>query len=176
MPMNTTVSSPVFYYITMSEKLSEGIFYTNETGAGENVQYPLLSGSENNNAVWNFNKSDKRTEYWIFTYGSVQIDLCHGAVSHLCSNPGCSGPDNVQINISNAKWSSSRINNENYPTLSEAKSFLIGFDSENKVDRNVETNTTTYLRYWLTIPPNTSALNYNTTYQIRAVLAGENCV
>jgi hypothetical protein len=174
--MNVSIVFVPHYYIIVSDKLWEGIFYTNETGAAENVQYPLLSGSENNNAVWNYNKSNQKTEYWIFFGGNVAGDICHGATNHLCSNPGCLGADNVQINISYAKWSSSLTNDKDNPSLSVAKPFVIGFDNENKVSANTQPNTIIYLRYWLTVPPATPAKNYNTTYQIRVVPAGESCV
>lgn len=173
--MNATVTPYLYYYITISEKLSDGILFTNETGAYENVQYPLLSGSTNNNAVWNYNHSNNRTEYFVYTSGSVNVDLCHGATNHLCSNPGCSGTDNVQINISNVKWSSSLTNDDNNPSLSNAVPFVIGYDNEHKVASNLAPDSTVYLRYWLSLPPNTPALDYNTTYQIKAVISGESC-
>jgi hypothetical protein len=174
-PINASLEPYRFYYITMSEKLSEGILFTNESGSEENVQYPLLSGSTNNNAIWNYNISGEKTEYWIFFYGNVEIDLCHGAENHLCSKPNCIGADNVKLDISNAKWSSSLTNNENYPSVSDESSFVIGFDNSHKVSTNLSSDTSVYLRYFLDIPSNVSALAYNTTYQIRAVLSGENC-
>jgi hypothetical protein len=174
--INVSIKFVPYYYIIISDKLWEGIFYTNETGAYENVQYPLLSGSENNNAVWNYNRSSLNTEYWIFFGGNINGDICHGATSHLCSKPGCIGPDNVQINISYAKWASSLTNSFDSPNIRDAVPFVIGFDNVHKVSVNTQPNTKIYLRYWLTIPPNTPALNYNTTYQIRIVPAGESCV
>jgi|GEM_PF-3278027 len=173
--INASIYQIPYYYIIVSDKLFEGILYTNETGAMQNVQYPLLSGSTNNNAIWNYNKS-YQTEYWIAFMGNIPGDICHGATNHLCSTPNCSGPNNFQIDISNAKWSSSLQNDQNNPSLSNAKPFVIGFDNNNKVSKNTQNNTIIYLRYWLDLPPATPALNYNTTYQIRLVYAGESCV
>jgi hypothetical protein len=173
--INASIYQLYYYYILVSDKLFEGILYTNETGAMQNVQYPLLAGSSNNNAIWNYNKS-YQTEYWIIFMGNIPGDICHGATSHLCSTPNCTGPNNVQIDISNAKWSSSLQNDKDNPSLSSAKRFVIGFDNNNKVSTNMQNNTIVYLRYWLDLPPAVPALSYNTTYQIRLVSAGENCV
>lgn len=173
--MNVSIEFVPYYYIVISDKLWEGIFYTNETGKDENLQYPLTPGSSGNSAVWNYNKSNKKTEYWVFFDGNVKGDICHGATNHLCSTPGCGGENNVQINISNAKWSSSLLNTEDEPSLSNAAPFVIGFDDKRKVYSSITPKTTIYLRYWLDVPPTTPALTYNTTYQIRVVPEGGSC-
>jgi hypothetical protein len=170
------VSLSRYYYIVISDKLWAGIFYTNETGVAQNVQYPLLAGSGNNSAVWNYNKSNGKTEYWIYYGGNTNSDICHGATHHLCSRPGCIGLDNVLINISNAKWSASLTNDFNNPSLSNTVPFIIGFDNLHKVYTNLSPGTTVYLRYWLDVPPASAANTYSTTYQIRVVPAGEDCV
>lgn len=176
-PMNASVMPVRFYYITMSDKLSEGIDFTNETGAVENVQYPLLSGSYDNSAIWNYNKTDKKTEYWIYFYGQeVSIDICHGATGHLCSNEGCSGPDNVQIDISSIGWTKSTTNDASSPPAAPyATPMVIGYDGVNRIGESMEPNTTAYVRYWFDVPVNVPALDYSTVYQIKAVLAGESC-
>jgi hypothetical protein len=160
----------------MSDKLSEGIFFTNETGATENIQYKLIAGHPNNNATWNYNKTNQKTQYWVYVGGGgVQIDLCHGATNHLCTNPGCSEPNNYMIDISNVKWSGSQTNDANNPSLINSNPFIIGFDNNNKVAANLNVPATIYLRYWLDTPPNIPAYDYNTTYQIMAILSGGNC-
>ncbi|MEM7826484.1 MAG: hypothetical protein QW451_02540 [Candidatus Aenigmatarchaeota archaeon] len=174
--INASILFVPYYYVIVSEKLSEGIFFTNETGAVENVQYPLTAGTTNNNAIWNYNKSSGKTEYWIYFDGDVNGDICHGATNHLCSTPGCSGEGNVQINISNAKWSSSSRNDLYNPSLSNAVPFVIGFDNTHKVFSNLKPKSFVYLRYWLDVPPATPASNFNTTYQLRVVMEGESCV
>lgn len=171
--MNATLTPYLFYYIVLSEKLSEGIFFTNSTGASLNIQYPILSGSSGNNAVWNSNQSGQ-TGYYVYINGNVGIDLCNGAVNHLCSTPGCSGTGNVLIDISNARWGSSLADDQSNPSSSGSTPFSIGYDNNNKIVRNV-LNKNVYLRFWLSLPPNTPALNYNTTYQIKAVVNGDNC-
>ena len=175
MPMNATLTPQRFYWIKMSDKLAEGIFFTNKTGALLNIQYKLISGSADNDAIWNYNASNKKTEYWVWVNGNVKIDLCHGATNHLCTNPGCSGPGNYMIDISNVKWSSSLTNDENNPSLSNAVPFVIGFDNEHKVVEGLQPPDDVYLRYWLDVPSNTPAYDYNTTYQIMAVIAGDTC-
>lgn len=177
LPMNATLSPVSYYYIQTSEELSKGIFYTNETGANENIQYGLISGSLNNNAVWNYNKTTQKTEYWVYAFVvGVNIDICHGATNHLCTNPGCSGPNNYMIDISNAKWSRSFENDVNNPSLSDAVRFVLNFDDNNRVVNNLGSTLTIYLRYWLDVPSNTPPYDYNTTYQLMAVLSGGNCV
>lgn len=173
--INASIIFVPYYYVIVSEKLSEGIFFTNATGAIENVQYPLTAGTSNNNAIWNYNKSSQ-TEYWIYFDGKVNVDICHGATNNLCSTPGCSGQGNVEIDISNAKWSSSLSNNPYNPSLSDAKPFVIGFDNRNKVFSNLKPKSFVYLRYWLDVPPATPASSFNTTYQLRVVIEGESCV
>ena len=174
-PTNLSLLPTYYYCIILSEKLSDGIFFTNETGASENVQYPLLSGSYDNNAIWNYNKYTGETGYWVSVNGTITVDICHGTTSNLCSTPGCSGVGNVEIDISNAKWSSSFENSRNKPSITDAKPFVVGFDNENKVAKNVHPPSTVYLRYWLSLPPNTPPLTYDTNYHIMVVVAGDTC-
>ncbi|MEM5777118.1 MAG: hypothetical protein QXJ06_01580 [Candidatus Aenigmatarchaeota archaeon] len=173
--MNISISSTSFYYIQTSDKLSDGIFFTNSSGVLEKRQYPLQPGSSNNNAVWNYNTNDN-TEYWVYVFiYNTEISICHGAVHHLCSNPNCVGTDNYMIDISNAKWSKSFFNDKNNPSLQDAKPFSIGFDNQNKIAENLNSEATLYFRYWLDIPPGSSASIYNTSYQIMAVVGGYDC-
>lgn len=172
--MNATIESSIHYYIQTSSQLSKGIFFTNSTGAEQNVQYNVIPGSFNNNAVWNYNNTDKKTEYWVYVYiQGAQINVCHGATNHLCSNPGCIGFDNYLININNAKWSKSTSNDINNPSLSNALPFVIGFDNQNKIADLTNNSQTIYFRYWLDIPPSVPPYIYNTTYQIIGVVEDE---
>ncbi|MBU5689413.1 MAG: hypothetical protein KQA41_04285 [Candidatus Aenigmarchaeota archaeon] len=173
--MNSSISSTSFYYIQTSNKLSDGIFFTNSSGVLEKKQYPLQPGSSNNNALWNYNTTFN-TEYWIYAFVyNTEISICHGAVHHLCSNPNCVGPDNYIIDISNVKWSKSFSNDVNNPSLQEARPFSIGFDNQNKIIEGLNSEATLYFRYWLDVPPGSSASVYNTTYQIMAVVGGYDC-
>lgn len=174
--MNSSLAPEYFYFVQISDELSKGIFFTNSTGALENKQYPLLSGSKNNNAVWNYNKTNQKTEYWVYVYiRNTEINLCHGAVNHLCSNPNCTGDNNYIIPISNAKWSKSYINDQNNPSLSNAIPFVIGFDNQNKIESGLRETKTIYFRYWLDVPANSPPYTYNTTYQLMAVVSGYDC-
>jgi len=174
--VNISISQPSYYFIQTSEKLSSGVFFTNYTGALNNEQYQLLPGTTDNNATWNYNKTNMKTEYWILSYSNgVYINICQGAVNHLCSNANCSGFDNYIIPIDNVKWSSSFENNANYPSLLQAKKMKIGFDNNNKIAEKLNGQYNIFLRYWLSVPPNTPPYNYNTTYQIKVVVYGYDC-
>jgi len=174
--MNSSLTPQYFYFVQTSDELSRGIFFTNSTGSLENKQYPLISGTKNNNAVWNYNRTSQKTEYWVYVYlQNTEINLCHGAVNHLCSNPNCSGDDNYIIPIDNAKWSKSYVNDQYNPSLSDAVPFVIGFDNNNKLASGLREPATIYLRYWLDVPPNSPPYAYNTTYQIMAVVSGYDC-
>lgn len=165
------------YSIEISERLAEGIFFTNLTGSLINVQYPLMPGSKKNNATWNYdlNEPYRRSGYQIFVHGKIRIDICHGAETNLCSTPNCSGEGNVEINITNMVWSSSLIGNENNPSLTDYKHMTIGYDNYNKVAVGVKEGDIVYLRYWLDVPPATPGGNYTTIYKIQAVPSGGKC-
>jgi hypothetical protein len=174
--MNSSIYYTAFYYVQISDELSRGIFFTNSTGSLENKQYPLMPGTSDNNAIWNYNKTDQKTEYWIYFFvQNTEISLCQGALSDLCSKPNCSGEENYAIPISNAKWSKSYFNDQNNPSINDAKRFVIGFDNVNKIATNVQGSKTIYLRYWLDVPAGAPAYVYNTTYQIMAVVGGYDC-
>jgi hypothetical protein len=136
----------------------------------------VVSGTFDNNATWNYNRTDKKTEYWILVYSNaVDLDVCQGAENHLCSNINCSGFDNYIITIDNVKWSSSFLNDQFNPSLSSAKPMKIGFDNENKIGEQLSGENKIFLRYWLNVPPNTPPYNFNTTYQIKVVVHGYDC-
>jgi len=172
-PMNVSLIS--VYSLTISDKLAEGVWFTNETGYKVNIQYPLLSGSSDNNATWNYNATDDKTEYWIYVSGSVLVDICNGAKDNLCSNPDCAGVDNEEIVIGNVTWNSTTTNDASYPSILSSIPMVKGYDNTNKIF-NIGSDTYVYLRYWLDIPPAYPAYNYSTIYKIQAVLAGETCV
>ncbi|MFH8080601.1 MAG: hypothetical protein QXO84_01845 [Candidatus Aenigmatarchaeota archaeon] len=171
--MNSSLVPYNFYYIQTSAELSKGILFTNSTGSEENKQYPLIAGSWANNAIWNYNKSSGKTEYWVFVYVmGVELDLCHNAKNHLCSTQNCSGPNNYLIDIKNARWSISLQNDLENPSLADSISFSL---QPEKFATKIGSPTTIYFRYWLDVPPNSSAASYNTTYQITSVVSGYEC-
>ncbi len=171
-PMNVSITQA--YYILISDTLAEGIFFTNSTGAQQNVVYPLIAGTSYNNATWNYNASDpnKKTEYWV--YVSQGSEVCTGAKYNLCSNLTCIGYDNFEILIGNVSWSNSSINDAFNPSISSSIRMVLGYDNNNKVKPNAEGYV--YFRYWLDVPPGFPAYNYSTIYQVQAVPQGENCV
>ncbi|MCD6371410.1 MAG: hypothetical protein J7L39_01710 [Candidatus Aenigmarchaeota archaeon] len=160
--------------VEISDKLAEGIFFTNETGKEINVQYPVLPGSEMNSAVWNYNQSDenKKSSYWVRVLGGAKLDICHEALYNLCTNANCTGANNLEIDISNVLWSSSFFSDENNPSENQTSKLYL---TTEKIARNLGPGTYLYLRYWLNVPPGTSGGNYTTLYRIQAVLSGETC-
>ncbi len=173
LPMNLSVIS--FYSIEISDKLAEGILFTNLTGSELNVQYPLLAGSFDNNATFNYNKTNQKTEYWVYVSGNMLVDICQGAKYNLCSNLTCVGPGNYEIYISNVTWNSSKINDAQNPSLLNSIPMVLGFDNNNKITQ-IQPGEYVYLRYWLDVPPNFPPYNYSTIYQVQAVPSGGTCV
>jgi len=170
-PMNVSIAG--YYYIIISDRLAEGIWFTNSIGAKENVMYPLIAGTFFNNATFNYNKTTNKTEYWAYV-SSSNLEICNGAKYNLCSNLTCIGYDNFEILIGNVSWSASGLNDEQNPSLSNSIRMVLGYDNENKTKPNSEGYV--YFRYWLDVPPGFPAYNYSTIYQIQAVQEGGNCV
>ncbi|MEM5855749.1 MAG: hypothetical protein QW472_05555 [Candidatus Aenigmatarchaeota archaeon] len=170
-PMNVSVGG--YYYIIISDRLAEGIWFTNSTGAEENIMYPLIAGSFFNNATFNYNRTNKKTEYWVYV-SSLQAEVCHGAKYNLCSNLTCVGYNNFEILIGNVSWSASWYNDIENPSLFNSKRMVLGYDNENKTKPNSEGYV--YLRYWLDVPTGFPAYNYSTIYQVQLVPEGGTCV
>ncbi|MCS7106290.1 MAG: hypothetical protein NZ942_03170 [Candidatus Aenigmarchaeota archaeon] len=170
-PMNVTIGG--YYYILISDKLAEGISFTNSSGARENIMYPLVAGTFFNNATFNYNRTTKKTEYWVYV-SSLNTEICHGAKYNLCSNLSCIGYNNFEILIGNVSWSASHYNDEENPSLLNSKRMVLGYDNMNKTRPNSEGYV--YLRYWLDVPAGFPAYNYSTIYQIQLVPEGGTCV
>lgn len=170
-PMNVSIAG--YYYILISDRLADGIWFTNSTGAEENLMYPLIAGTFFNNATFNYNQTDKKTEYWVYV-SSTNTEICHGAKYNLCSNLTCIGYDNFEILIGNVSWSVSSINDAENPSLSNSFRMVLGYDNENKTKPNSQGYV--YLRYWLDVPAGFPPYNYSTIYQIQAIQEGGNCV
>ncbi|MEM5794557.1 MAG: hypothetical protein QXS48_05350 [Candidatus Aenigmatarchaeota archaeon] len=170
-PINLTVRG--YYYIIISDKLADGIWFTNLTGARENVMYPLVAGTFFNNATFNYNKTNQKTEYWIYV-SSLETEVCHGAKYNLCSNLTCLGYNNFEILIGNVSWSASHYNDVENPSIFDSTRMVLGYDNQKKTKPNSEGYI--YLRYWLDVPPGFPAYNYSTIYQIQLVPQGGICV
>ncbi len=156
--------------ILISEKLSEGIFFTNLTGSIQNKQYPISNMKVWNNATWNYNQSDpnKATAYWIKNTGTNPEDICIKADSDLiCSSGACAGNS---ISTDNIAWSNSTSSD---PPFNTEKRLSLNYV---KIAYNVQPDQIVYFRFWLNPEPdNLPSGVYNTTYSIKAVEAGENC-
>jgi len=167
-PMNSSIYTGIFY-VEVSDKIMEGILFTNSTGSLENKQYPLIAGTRDNNATWNYNStsSQKKTSYWIKVSGR-EADICHRALQHLCVNNNCS---EYFIDVGNVSWSASFLNDQDNPSLKYASPLSLNFQ---KVSENVK-DVEIFLRYWLDVPPGAEGGNYTTLYEIKIVPAGESC-
>ncbi|MCD6371457.1 MAG: LamG domain-containing protein [Candidatus Aenigmarchaeota archaeon] len=156
--------------IEISPKLGEGILFTNYTGSLVNEQYPLDNMLVWNNATWNYNASDpsRRTEYWAKNTGTNLEDFCLKANSDLlCSSPSCTGSS---IGIENAAWSNSTTSDPPFDTSRRLSLSYV------KVAYNVQPNQVVYFRFWLNPEPNNIPSGiYNTTFSIKAVVAGDPC-
>lgn len=159
--------------IVLSDELVRGIFFTNKTGAENNVQYPL-DLNDWNNASWNYNSSDnnKRTEYWIKNNGTTPIDICQKGENDLTCYPGepCGS---FAIAIANVSWSNSTINNIAYPEFDTSK--RLALNTYSTIAYSLSVGSSIYLRYWLFAPPYAPSGKYNTTIIFKAVQAGNSC-
>lgn len=171
-PVNATLATS-YYYIELSDKLADGIFFTNLTGSILNKQFPLTAGTSNNNATWNYDNSDpnKASGYWFFIGGNYPVDVCHKTKTNLCSNFNCSGINNTEIGIGNVSWSISEICDKENPSLIDSKRMKLSWEKivENAINKKY------CLRYWLNVPPGTPARNYSTKYLIEIVPKGKPC-
>ncbi|MEM5854647.1 MAG: LamG domain-containing protein [Candidatus Aenigmatarchaeota archaeon] len=173
---NATSCENPFSYVTipyiisaeLSPKLSEGIFFTNRTGAEINQQFPIHI--DWNNATWNYNASNKKTEYWVNNTGTVAFDLCFKANSHLtCSSGSCAG---LTIDISNVAWNNSTLTDENNPSFDTSKRLSLNYQ---KVAFNVAPSQLIYFRFWVNVPFGQPSGIYNSTFSVKAVDVGISC-
>jgi hypothetical protein len=161
--------TPYIFSMTVSPKLSEGIFFTNKTGGEINVQFNV-DILQWNNATWNYNATSKKTEYWINNTGTVPLDICFKANSDLtCSQGTCLG---YTISADNIAWNNSTLNDQSNPSYDTSKRLSTSYQ---KIAYNVQPGTTIYLRFWLYVPAGKPSGIYNTTYTARAVDPGASC-
>jgi len=161
--------TPYILSIEISQKLSEGIFFTNKTGGETNVQYDV-DILQWNNATWNYNATSKKTEYWINNTGTVPIDVCFKANSDLiCSQGTCIG---TTISIENVAWNNSTANDQSNPSYDTNKRLSLSYQ---KIAYNVQPGVKIYLRFWLYVPAGKPSGIYNATYAVKAVDFGVSC-
>jgi hypothetical protein len=157
------------FTISLSPKLSEGIFFTNRTGAEINQQYNVENNAWNN-ATWNYNATSKQTAYWINNTGTVPMDFCLKANSDLtCSQGACAG---VTISADNIGWNNSTSNDQDNPSYDTSKRLSLSYQ---KVAFGVSPGATIYLRFWLYVSVGKPSGIYNTTYSVKAVEEGQSC-
>ncbi|MEM5801141.1 MAG: NosD domain-containing protein [Candidatus Aenigmatarchaeota archaeon] len=160
--------------ISLSQKLSEGIFFTNINGSKNNTQLPI-EVDKWNNATWNYNNTpqpgDKKTLYWIYNDGNVNQDFCIKANADLTCNEGsCIGNT---IPIMNVAFTNSTQNDQQNPSFSEQNRLSTSFI---KIATNVQPGEYRYFRFWLygNLTGKPSGI-YNTTYTVRNVESGSAC-
>jgi hypothetical protein len=158
--------------LSLSPKLSEGVFFTNRTGAEANVQYDSEINVWNN-ATWNYNSTsaNKTTEFWINNTGTVPEDFCLKGLNDLTCVGGLCG-SGTTISIDNVGWNNDTINNITYPSYDTNKRMSLSYQ---KVAYSIAPNNNIYLRFWLFVPIGKSSGKYNTTYRVEAVSAGGSC-
>ncbi|MEM5776850.1 MAG: right-handed parallel beta-helix repeat-containing protein [Candidatus Aenigmatarchaeota archaeon] len=158
----------------LSEKLTEGIFYTSINGSLNNTQLPI-EVDKWNNATWNFNNTpepgDKKTLYWIYNSGNIDQDFCIKANEDLkCNEGSCIGNT---IPIMNVAFTNSTENDEQNPSFSDQNRLSTSFV---KIARDVQPGEYRYFRFWLygNLTGKPSGI-YNTTYTVRNVESGGAC-
>jgi len=111
-----------------------------------------------------------QTEFWIKNTGTNPEDFCLKANSDLTCNSGvCTG---ITISIDNVAWNNSTFNNATYPAYDTTKRLSLSYQ---KVAFSINPNDFIYLRFWLFVPAGKPSGIYNTTFNVRAVEAGNDC-
>ncbi|MEM7819021.1 MAG: hypothetical protein QW403_02660, partial [Candidatus Aenigmatarchaeota archaeon] len=164
--------SPGSLSLTLSPELTKGIFYTNLTGSMFNIQFNVDINAWNN-ATWNYNATDKKTEYWIRNDGTYEIDICQKASSNMLCYDECANPS-YEIYIGNVSWSNSTFNDEVNPSFSTLYPLTLDY-SQNKSAYSLAPGQYLYLRFWLFVPPYVPSGKYNTSIIFKAVEAGNPC-
>ena len=159
--------------ISLSEKLSEGIFFTNLQGSQTNEQLDVDVAAWNN-GTWNYNNTPSpgtlKTEYWIKNTGNVNEDFCLKANTNLYCNEGaCNG---VSISIDNVAWNNATNNDQDTPSYGTSKRLSLSYI---KVGRNITPGNYVYLRFWLYVPSGKPSGRYNTTFSVKGISEGSSC-
>ena len=180
-PMNASIQQVIS--ISLSENLTKGIFFTNDTMNDTQVNISVMEGR--NNAIYNYPGGDQsKTEYWIqSTSGTTNVTICHCACAPLtCSGGGlCTiGTDTLAVACSNPGSPDDCVGFYNTSNDNTGGSMSSGYTSPNfgfpAIDQYqiigpiVDNNKYVNLRYWLNPnPDNAPSGIYNTTWMIRAV-------
>ncbi|MCX8179030.1 MAG: right-handed parallel beta-helix repeat-containing protein [Candidatus Aenigmarchaeota archaeon] len=164
---------PKIISVSLSEKLSQGIFFTSVNGSLNNTQLPVEI-EKWNNATWNYNKTpshgDNKTMYWIYNSGNVNQDFCLKANADLtCYNGPCT---TMTISASNVAFTNSTFNNATYPSFSSDRNLSTSYV---KIAENVMPGEYHYFRFWLYVERDKPSGIYNTTFSVRNVESGSPC-
>jgi hypothetical protein len=157
--------------MSVSDKLTEGVFYTNLTGSLTNQQInvtPLVW----NNGTWNYNATGGvyETRYWVSNNGTNPEDFCLKAISDLTCLSGMCGSTTIPIN--NASWNNATTNTAASPSYDTTKRLSLSYQ---KVAYAITPSNSIYLRFWLYFPVGKPSGVYNTTFSVRAIQAGSSC-
>ncbi|MEM0473259.1 MAG: right-handed parallel beta-helix repeat-containing protein, partial [Candidatus Aenigmatarchaeota archaeon] len=159
--------------VSLSEKLSQGIFFTSVNGSLNNTQLPVEI-EKWNNATWNYNKTpspgDNKTTYWIYNSGNVNQDFCLKANEDLtCYDGPCT---TMTISASNVAFTNSTFNNVTHPLFSSDRNLSTSYV---KIAENVMPGEYHYFRFWLYVERDKPSGIYNTTFSVRNVESGSPC-
>ena len=174
-PMNLSISTSIA--ITLSNRLALGIFYTNDTGAWNNLQYPVNTG-QGENATWNYGNGTGVTQYNITNAGTTAEDICGRAATQLACSPETPGCGSETILLVNATWVNSTTNTPSpgaNPLYPGSNIWATAYASVNLTARALPKSNTIHVRYWLNIPSSLDSGKYNTTFTYCAVEAGQTC-
>jgi len=168
-PMNLSISTSIA--ITISNRLAQGIFYTNDTGSASNVQYPVNTGQAEN-ATWNYGGGTGGTFYNITNAGTTAEDICGKASTNLTCSPLTPGCGSNTILLTNSTWSNSTTSTPAYPG---SNIWTGSYNTVNLTAIALPKSNTIHVRYWLNVPANIDSGTYNTTFAYCAVESGQPC-
>ncbi|MBU5689538.1 MAG: right-handed parallel beta-helix repeat-containing protein [Candidatus Aenigmatarchaeota archaeon] len=159
--------------VTLSNRLSEGIFFTNSVGSQTNTQGDI-DITRWNNGTWNYNNTPQpgnlKTLYWVYNSGNTPQDICLKANADLtCSQGACA---TNTISVTNIAYTNSTYNNATHPVYATTNTLSLSYV---KVAENVQPGQYYYFRFWLYGPIGKPSGIYNTTFSVRNVESGSSC-
>jgi hypothetical protein len=164
--MNASISQPIC--IVLSDKLTEGIFFTNTTTIG--IQYPITNMTTENNATQNYNGPGYGTLYNVTACGgnTINISTWLNACEHLKNGTNTiyltydAGDNGQGAFFGNGTTATT-------PTLTVSSAWALYVDNYRLIGNNTAPGNTTFLRFWLDPYPNNAPSGiYNTTFKIKA--------
>jgi len=167
-PMNASISQPIC--IQISDKLAEGIFFTNETTIG--VQYPITNMKVWNNATQNYAGPSSQTLYNVTACSgnTINVTIYHCACDNLKCSSGTCTPGVDQLYVEQKSDGGVGWVNGTTATPGDTPSYYFpGIDTYQIIGGKVDKGDNVYLRYWINpSPDNAPSGVYNTTFSIRA--------